>query len=503
MVKVKLKKKGEEEAQATPSSGEGKEILDMIAGLNRLMKKVESIRGIDLEFDEIILEGVMPPYELLSKLLSAAPPAVGAPAPAAAAEVAEAPKPAIKLEEFKLTPPIETHPGAFAEVVLGATKDEGGTRAFTLKIGGNNTPPYYRFEGGLPHRPVIAHIVFDEDPGLSKLLREQYGDVVGDPAAWAKKLVDVYGAKAITLDLNSTDPKGTNRSAEEAAQTLREVLDAVDVPVGIVVRSGNMAKDVEVVEACAKEAKGENLFITSTSLVLPTWVGVELDDEVLQYYDIAKEYGHTIVSYQPMNAQGLAWLNKTAINKEIPTSKIMTDPGMVGVGYGTELVVTTMDTVVNKALIGDENFQPPIIAAPCNAWLNREAWNKFEEWGSEIERGTSFECATAAAALASGAHMLVMLNQRAIEMTEALLDKIYLTKLTDTRSVMRHLPKNDCKKCGYNTCQEMAEALLKGEAEVEKCEQMTPAGIRTLKRLLNPEGVKPDPAEIANWVVEV
>ncbi|HDM36879.1 MAG TPA: hypothetical protein ENG09_06530 [Candidatus Syntrophoarchaeum butanivorans] len=90
MVKVKLKKKGEEEAQATPSSGEGKEILDMIAGLNRLMKKVESIRGIDLEFDEIILEGVMPPYELLSKLLSAAPPAVGAPAPAAAAEVAEA-----------------------------------------------------------------------------------------------------------------------------------------------------------------------------------------------------------------------------------------------------------------------------------------------------------------------------------------------------------------------------------------------------------------------------
>ncbi|MHC1603691.1 MAG: (Fe-S)-binding protein [Candidatus Syntropharchaeales archaeon] len=500
MVKVKLKKKGEEAEAATPS-GEGKEVLDMVSGLNKMLKKVESIKGVDFEFDEIILEGVIPPYELLSKLLSGT---VTAPAAAVAEEAAAPPQKKIKLEAFKLTPPVETHPGKFAEVTIGATKDEGGTRAFSLKIGGNNTSPYYRFEGDLPHRPPIVHLVFDEDPGLSKVLREQYGDVVGDPVAWAKKLVDVYGARAIALDLNSTDPKGTNRSAEEAAQTLKDILAAVDVPIGIVLRSGNMAKDVEVIEACAKAAKGENIFICSTSLVLPTWVGVELDDEVLQYYEIAKEYGHTIISYQPMNAQGLAWLNKTALTgKEIPLSKVMTDPGWVCVGFGSELVVTTMDTVDNKALIGDENFQPPMITAPCNAWLNRETWFALDEWGSEVERGMAFESATAASALVSGAHMLVMLDQRAIEMTEALLDKIYMSKLEDVRSVMRHLPMNDCKKCGYDSCKAMAEALLKGETEVEKCEQMTPAGMRSLKRLLNPERVKTDPAEIENWIVEV
>ncbi|OFV67582.1 MAG: acetyl-CoA synthase subunit delta [Candidatus Syntrophoarchaeum caldarius] len=497
MVKVKLKKKeGEAEAPASTPSGEGKELSDMVAGLNRVMKKIEGIKGIDLEFDEIILEGVIPPYELLAKLLSGGAPAA---APVAEAVAAEEPKKKITLEPFKLTPPIEEHPGKFAVVTLG-----GGNRAFTLKVGGNNAPPYFRFEGNLPERPPIAHVVFDEDPGLSKVLREQYGDVVGDPVAWAKKLVDVYGAKVIVLDLNSTDPKGSNRSADEAAATLKDVLAAVDVPVGIVLRSGNMAKDVEVVRACAEAAKGENIFICSTSLVLPTWVGVELDDEVLEYYEIAKEYDHTVVSYQPMNAQGLAWLNKTALTgKGIPPEKVMTDPGLVCAGFGTELVVTTMDTVNNKALIGDENFQPPMITAPCNAWLNRETWNKFEEWGSEVERGTAFECATAAAALASGAHILVMLSQRSIEATEALLDKIYLTKPEDTKAVLRHLPKNDCKKCGYDTCEAMAEALLKGETTVEKCEQMTPAGIRTLNRLLNPEGVKTDPAEIANWIVEV
>ena len=504
MVKLKLKKKGEgEAAAASVSTGEGKEVLDMVSGLNKMLKKVDSIKGIDFEFDEIVIEGIVPPFELIAKLLSGTQ-VVTAPGQAAGAtEVAAPEAKKLKLEEFKLTPPVESHVGAFAEATLGATKDAGGTRAFTLKVGGNSVPPYFKFEGSLSHRPVITQIVFDEDPGLSKILKEQYGDVVGDPVAWAKKLVDVYGAKAILLDLNSTAPKGTNRSADEAASTLKDVLEAVEVPVGIVLRSGNMKKDREVVEACAKVAQGENLLLCSSSLILPNMVGIELDDEVLGYYDIAKEYDHTIVSYQPMNPQALAWLNKTALLKEIPTSKILTDPGMVGVGFATELVVTAMEAITNKALVGDENFQPPIITAPCNAWLNRESWSKLDEWGSEIERGTAFESATAAAALISGTHILVMLNQNAIEMTEALLDKIYMTKLEDVGSVVRHLPKNDCKKCGYNTCKEMAEALLKGEVVVEKCEQMTPAGIRTLKRLLNPEGVKTDPAEIENWIMEV
>jgi len=39
-------------------------------------------------------------------------------------------------------------------IKLGATKEEGGTRDFTIKVGGESTLPYLFQEGGMPNRPV-------------------------------------------------------------------------------------------------------------------------------------------------------------------------------------------------------------------------------------------------------------------------------------------------------------------------------------------------------------
>jgi acetyl-CoA decarbonylase/synthase complex subunit delta len=71
---------------------------------------------------------------------------------------------------------------------------------------------------------------------------EPYKEVLNDPAAWAKKCVQSYGAEMICLQLASTDPNGLNRPSEEAAQTSKKVGEAVDVPV-IVWGSGNAGKD--------------------------------------------------------------------------------------------------------------------------------------------------------------------------------------------------------------------------------------------------------------------
>ncbi|MHC1566866.1 MAG: pterin-binding domain-containing protein [Candidatus Syntropharchaeia archaeon] len=332
---------------------------------------------------------------------------------------------ALQLPPFEFKNPVRKWEAKFGEVTIGATKENGGTRAYTITIGGNDAPPFYKFEGSLPHRPPIAHVVFDEDPGLPKRLKEYYEDVKDDPVAWAKKSVNEYGAKMISLDLNSTDPKGTNRSAEEAAETVKEVLKAVDTPLAISTRSGNMKKDVEVLEECAKVAEGENLLITSTSMIMPTFVATPIEKEVYEYFNVCKNHDHTFVAYQSMNITNIIWMASTAANEGVKKEKIVLDPGVVAVGYAAELAVSTIEGIVQKTMIGDRQYGYPIIAAPANAWIVREAYAGVSEWGPAEKRGTMLETALASYCLVAGAHLLIMLDQEAIRMTEELLDRLY------------------------------------------------------------------------------
>ena len=57
----------------------------------------------------------------------------------------------------KWTAPINT-------VTIGATKEQGGSRAKTVTVGGQTTLPFLTFEGELPNKPVIAGFVADTPP---------------------------------------------------------------------------------------------------------------------------------------------------------------------------------------------------------------------------------------------------------------------------------------------------------------------------------------------------
>ena len=83
--------------------------------------------------------------------------------------------------------PVEKWPGAVRTVVLGATASDGGTRSHTITVGGEKTLPYLHFEGGIPNRPVVAIEIKDRRPDdWSPLLYETWGEVIDDPANWAK-----------------------------------------------------------------------------------------------------------------------------------------------------------------------------------------------------------------------------------------------------------------------------------------------------------------------------
>ena len=72
-------------------------------------------------------------------------------------------------------PPVENYKGHILEVALG-----------DLSMGGEAAFPYHPFEGAMPNGPLVAFEVWDEAPeDWSPVLNDVYGDVYGDPVAWA------------------------------------------------------------------------------------------------------------------------------------------------------------------------------------------------------------------------------------------------------------------------------------------------------------------------------
>ncbi|MBU4390872.1 MAG: hypothetical protein KJ920_00270, partial [Actinobacteria bacterium] len=143
--------------------------------------------------------------------------------------------------------PKETTDSRIREVTLGTTD---------VKVGGENVMPFCLFEGEMPNRPLIAVEVYDDNPQeWSPVVAQPLADVLADPVAWARKAQDEWGADIIALRLRSTDPKGDDNSPEEAAQTVKAVAEAVDIPV-IVYGPEDVDKDGDVLKAAAIAAEG-------------------------------------------------------------------------------------------------------------------------------------------------------------------------------------------------------------------------------------------------------
>ncbi|MCC7354209.1 MAG: acetyl-CoA decarbonylase/synthase complex subunit delta, partial [Anaerolineae bacterium] len=147
--------------------------------------------------------------------------------------------------------------GQVREITLGATKAQGGTRTRTVTIGGESTLPFLTFEGQTPHPPAFAIEIADRPPAdWSPLLLEAWGDVVKDPAAWAKAAEEL-GADLIVLHFMA--PEGSNGHGSlgaHARATVRRVLQATGLPL-IVFGPGQPEADNEILMAVAEEAKGE------------------------------------------------------------------------------------------------------------------------------------------------------------------------------------------------------------------------------------------------------
>ncbi len=303
---------------------------------------------------------------------------------------------AILAEEFK--PPIYDYPGEVAEVQLGA-----GTRK-PVFLGGQKA--LYRFEEPQPNPPVVTFDVFDIPmPGLPRPIREHFEDVMEHPGDWAKKAVKDFGANMITIHLIGTGPKVMDKTPQQAAAAIEEVLQAVDVPL-VIGGSGDPQKDPLVLEAAAAAAEDERCLLASANL--------DLD-----YRKVAKsavDYNHAVLSWAITDINMQKTLNKYLMKEGLTQKDIVMDPTTCALGYGIEFSIDVITRTRLAALKGDADLQMPMSSGTTNAWGSREAWMKKEEWGPTDYRGPIWEIVTGLTMMLCGVDIFMMLHPQSVQM---------------------------------------------------------------------------------------
>ena len=303
--------------------------------------------------------------------------------------------------------PKTSYTGKIKEITLGK-----GDKAVT--VGGEAVYPFYLFEGEMSRPPKIAMEVYDSEPEeWAEAALEPFAGVTNDPVAWAKKCIDEYGAEMICLQLVSTDPNNLDRGADEAAEVVKKMADAIDVPL-IVWGTANHDKDIQVLTKVAEVCQGKNLIL-----------GPVEEGDHKRIGAAAIGYNHTVIASTPIDINLAKQLNILLGNLGVPDKQIIMDPTVSGIGYGIEYCYSVMERMRMAALTQqDEKLQLPII---CN--VAREVWKSKEvhlpdneaNMGDAKKRGIMLEAMSALTLLLAGGDIIVMRHPEAIKLVKEML----------------------------------------------------------------------------------
>ena len=289
--------------------------------------------------------------------------------------------------------------GKVQEVTLGATKEQGGTRAYTLKLGGSSTLPFLFYEGEMPNRPVIAMEIWDIKPDWCSSFEPSAGDVWNDPGAWAKKAGE-YGADIMPAIAGADTDLENSKSPADCAKVVKDVLAATGAPL-MVEGPGQPEKDNDVLQAVAEAAAGENIAL-----------GVAEKDNSRGIAAAAMMGRHCIIGRSPVDINILKQLNIMITEMGVPIDKVINDPLTGGLGYGIEYSYSIMERARWGALIGDKLMALPVVclAGPGHgAPRNRMRPTRMQARAGAIEGprhhvGGHDRCRSAAGRRRPGAH---------------------------------------------------------------------------------------------------
>ncbi|MBU1568549.1 MAG: acetyl-CoA decarbonylase/synthase complex subunit delta [Proteobacteria bacterium] len=293
-----------------------------------------------------------------------------------------------------------------------------GKGASAITVGGQTCYPFYTFEGNMPNQPKIAMEIWDIAPeDWPEPVMAHFKDVFSDPAAWAKKCVEKFGAEIIVLQLKSADPNDKNASPESVAETVLKVLKAINVPL-IVWGCANPAKDEAVLKVVAEKCEGYNLVMGPVEEKNYKGIGAA-----------AMGYGHAVISSSPIDVNLAKQVNILLENLGMPMDRVIVDPTTGGLGYGMEYSYSVMERLTMAAMVqGDEKLQFPMINNLGNeVWKCKEARQKADDapiLGDPEKRGVMMEAIGAVSYLLAGSSLLIMRHPEAIRLTKEFINAL-------------------------------------------------------------------------------
>lgn len=307
--------------------------------------------------------------------------------------------------------PKVTYSGVIKEITFGT-----GDSAITL--GGESSYPFHLFEGEMPHKPIIAMEVPDSEPeNWPAALQEAFKDVWGDPAAWAKKCVEEFGADMVHLDLSGTDPNGKDLDAGHTAEVAKTVAEAVNVPIAVW-GTANVEKDTEVLRAASSALTGKRALIGPLQDTNYKQIGASVISD-----------GNVALNSTPIDINLAKQLNILTENLGVKPESMIIEPTTGGLGYGLEYSYSVMERCRQAALTQrDEKLQYPIYSVlGKEIWKVKEAALTEEEaptMGDATTRAVTMEAVTAVAVLLAGADVVVLRHPETVKLVRELMGEL-------------------------------------------------------------------------------
>jgi len=310
----------------------------------------------------------------------------------------------------------ESFVGSVNKITLGATNDNGGTRTSTITVGGSRNFVYGGAVTETSEKPVIAMDVLDANPeDWSEILIEPYKDVLDNPAQWAKKCVDEFGADLICIKFDDIHPDKADKGASDAVKVTKDVLGSVGVPL-ILWGCGNNEKDNEVMPKVSEAAKGENCLI-----------GIVEEDNYKSLTAIALADGHHLITAAPLDINIAKQVNILVSDMGFPLERIVTFQATGALGYGIEYAYSIQERQRMAALSGDKMMAMPVICdVGYESWRAKEAkLTDMPQWGNVEDRGPMWEATTAICLLQAGVDIIRMRHPRAVTVVKNFINEIW------------------------------------------------------------------------------
>ena len=295
---------------------------------------------------------------------------------------------------------------------------EFGTGDKAVKIGGENVFPLYSFDAAIENAPKVGIEITDFGMEHEPECIKKYYEGCATLADMARKAASMEGVDFLSFRMEGGDPNGANKSTEELIGELKEIADAVDLPL-VVCGCKNVEKDAELFSKAAEALNGKNAVILSAKEENYKTVGAAA----------GLAYKQVVGAESAVDINLAKQLNVLISQLGVDSKSVVMNVGTAAVGYGFEYDISTMDRVKAAALQqGDANLQMPIITPVASeAWGVKEAMaseTDAPEWGSQEERGIDMEVETAMAVIAAGSNAVILKHPESIKIISGLMKEL-------------------------------------------------------------------------------